>query len=154
MFALSSMRLAELVPFLQSKISLSSSLPFPVSFGRRKVSLQCGRVLIAVTTLGTVVLYLSWQHRNLAPEWMGMKTGPPSNEAQAMMKDVPLGSTVKAVRSGAKDDRPYWQDLREHDKHLPQHNFSLPYPEGRTGRYLHFDQTWKGMGWGNILNDM
>jgi hypothetical protein len=146
-----SMWLAELIPFLQSK---TRALPIPVSFGRRTFSSRSSRVLVAIATLGTVVLYLSWQHRNLAPEWMGMKAGPPVIGAQALMKDLPLGSEAKEIENPTEDDRPYWQELRQHDKHLPQHNFSLPYPEGWTGRYLHFDQTWKSVGWGNVLNDV
>jgi hypothetical protein len=53
------------------------------------------------------------------------------------MKDMRLRSEAD---NGTENDRPYWQDLRYNEKHLSQHNLSLPYLKSRTGRYLYFEQ--------------
>ncbi|CAE6471187.1 unnamed protein product [Rhizoctonia solani] len=36
---------------------------------------------------------------------------------------------------------------------LPQHNLSVPYPEGRNGRYLQFSNQMWGAGWNNLLQE-
>jgi hypothetical protein len=53
-----------------------------------------------------------------------------------------------------RDDRPYWEAVRAYQESLPQHDLSLPYPEGRAGRYVRFSQQIKGLGWGNMLTEM
>jgi hypothetical protein len=129
------MRFTELIPFIGNKASSISALPVPISCGRRSISPRGIRVLtVAATTLGTVMLYLSWHDPN--PQWMGMK------------------GEFEEVSGSSQYDRPYWEDVREYEKHLPQHNLSLPYPEGRTGRYLHFDLQSEGVGWGNVITEM
>ena len=40
------------------------------------------------------------------------------------------------------------------EKALPQHNLDLPYPEGRTGRYVKFSNQIKALGWNNVMNEM
>jgi hypothetical protein len=47
-----------------------------------------------------------------------------------------------------------WTDLRKWERELPQHNLSLPFPEGRTGRYVRFTNQVRGLGWNNVLNEM
>jgi hypothetical protein len=51
-------------------------------------------------------------------------------------------------------DPPTYKKLREYERNLPQHNFSLPFPEGRQGRYVRFSNQIRGLGWNNILNEM
>jgi hypothetical protein len=41
--------------------------------------------------------------------------------------------------------------LRALERSLPQHNLNLPFPEGRTGRYIWFNVQPRGQGWNNIL---
>ncbi|KAI3621362.1 hypothetical protein WG66_014479 [Moniliophthora roreri] len=41
-----------------------------------------------------------------------------------------------------------WEDA------LPQHNLDLPWPEGRTGRYVKFSNEITRLGWNNVLNEV
>lgn len=50
---------------------------------------------------------------------------------------------------------PEYTNIREWEKNLPQHNIDLPYPEGRSGRYVLFSNSRVHLsGWNNKLNDM
>lgn len=49
--------------------------------------------------------------------------------------------------------RPNHDAIREYERNLPQHNLDLPFPEGRTGRYVRFNIQPKGQGWNNIMNE-
>jgi len=50
---------------------------------------------------------------------------------------------------------PTYTALREWEMNLPQHNLDLPFPEGRTGRYVLFSNSRQyQVGWNNKLNDM
>lgn len=44
-----------------------------------------------------------------------------------------------------------WGVLREWEAALPQHNLSLPSPEGQNGRYVHFMTQLVVVGWNNVL---
>ena len=60
---------------------------------------------------------------------------------------------------GPKDDvdltiPPRYNDLRAAQENLPQHNLSLPYPEGETGRYVKFSSQPNGLGWNNVLAEL
>jgi len=52
------------------------------------------------------------------------------------------------------DYPPFYTDLRKWQQELPQHNLSLPYPEGENGRYVKFTCGIKMLGWNNVLNEM
>ncbi|KAH9480264.1 Strobilurin A biosynthesis cluster protein l1 [Psilocybe cubensis] len=56
----------------------------------------------------------------------------------------------------AEDDSPpTFTELRDWEMKLPQHNLSLPFPEGRLGRYVLFSNSREHhVGWNNKLNDM
>ena len=49
---------------------------------------------------------------------------------------------------------PKWDKMAQWQKDLPQHDLNLPYPEGRTGRYLKFSVQIRYLGWNNCLNEM
>lgn len=49
---------------------------------------------------------------------------------------------------------PKWDKMAQWQKDLPQHDLNLPYPEGRTGRYLKFSSQIRYLGWNNCLNEM
>ncbi|KAF6744716.1 hypothetical protein DFP72DRAFT_64830 [Ephemerocybe angulata] len=60
---------------------------------------------------------------------------------------------------GAVDDLPLdtpprYFDLYEEQRNLPQHNLSLPYPEGATGRYVKFTSQINMLGWNNVFNEL
>jgi hypothetical protein len=44
--------------------------------------------------------------------------------------------------------------MRSYEQNLPQNNFSLPFPEGQTGRYVKFSIQIKMLGWNNCLNEV
>lgn len=49
---------------------------------------------------------------------------------------------------------PRYRDVIEMQKNLPQHNLSLPYPEGETGRYVKFTSQINMLGWNNVFNEL
>ncbi|KAJ7904848.1 hypothetical protein B0H13DRAFT_1620551 [Mycena leptocephala] len=48
---------------------------------------------------------------------------------------------------------PTYEALKKWEEDLPQHNLDLPFPEGRTGRYVKFSNQMRFVGWNNCLND-
>ncbi|KAF6744715.1 hypothetical protein DFP72DRAFT_927787 [Ephemerocybe angulata] len=52
------------------------------------------------------------------------------------------------------DTPPRYLDLIKEQANLPQHNLSLPYPEGATGRYVKFTSQINMLGWNNVLNEL
>ena len=52
------------------------------------------------------------------------------------------------------DQPPTYEKLKEWESALPQHNLDLPFPEGRTGRYVFFKNQLEGFGWNNELNEV
>ena len=52
------------------------------------------------------------------------------------------------------DEPPTYEKLIEWESNLPQHNLDLPFPEGRTGRYVLFKNQIEGLGWNNELNEV
>ncbi|KAJ3936055.1 MAG: hypothetical protein NXY57DRAFT_932421 [Lentinula lateritia] len=62
------------------------------------------------------------------------------------------GGTVEAGRR--PPEPPTWTRLRQWEDNLPQHDLSLPFPEGNTGRYVKFDNQIKMLGWNNVLNEV
>lgn len=69
-----------------------------------------------------------------------------------------LSSDPDAVRATASEisllSLPKYEDVRELEENLPQHNLSLPFPEGQNGRYVRFSNQIQGLGWNNVLNDV
>ncbi|KAF9068591.1 hypothetical protein BDP27DRAFT_1224103 [Rhodocollybia butyracea] len=49
---------------------------------------------------------------------------------------------------------PTWKKLKKWEDNLPQHNLSLPFPEGKTGRYVKFSNQIKQLGWNNVFNEV
>jgi len=54
----------------------------------------------------------------------------------------------------AQDQPPTYERLKKWEMDLPQHNLDLPYPEGRTGRYVFFKNQIQMLGWNNQLNEV
>ncbi|KAJ6600712.1 hypothetical protein B0H10DRAFT_2179042 [Mycena sp. CBHHK59/15] len=51
----------------------------------------------------------------------------------------------------------YWEEgikLRAWEAALPQHNLELPFPEGKTGRYVKFSNQASQIGWNNCFNEV
>ncbi|KAF7350131.1 hypothetical protein MVEN_01315400 [Mycena venus] len=49
---------------------------------------------------------------------------------------------------------PKYVALRKWEAALPQHNLSLPSPEGRNGRYVKFSNQIRVLGWNNCFNEV
>ncbi|EEB93037.1 hypothetical protein MPER_08365 [Moniliophthora perniciosa FA553] len=49
---------------------------------------------------------------------------------------------------------PHYDSIREYEKTLPQHNLNLPFPEGRTGRFVKFTNQIRFLGWNNCFNEV
>jgi hypothetical protein len=49
---------------------------------------------------------------------------------------------------------PTYYKLDAWERNLPQHNLDLPFPEGRTGRYVKFSNQIQYLGWNNVFNEM
>lgn len=49
---------------------------------------------------------------------------------------------------------PRYLNVYEEERRLPQHNTSLPFPEGATGRYVKFTSQINMLGWNNVLNEL
>ena len=52
------------------------------------------------------------------------------------------------------DQPPTYERLKKWETDLPQHNLDLPYPEGRTGKYVLFKNQIQMLGWNNQLNEV
>ena len=49
---------------------------------------------------------------------------------------------------------PSYENIREFERRLPQHNLSLPFPEGKDGMYLRFPEHLCGHGLNNIMQEL
>ncbi|TFK63915.1 hypothetical protein BDN72DRAFT_847158 [Pluteus cervinus] len=58
------------------------------------------------------------------------------------------------TRDKSKLPPPSYKRLWKWQQDLPQHNLNLPFPEGRTGRYLKFSCEIKQLGWNNVFNEL
>ncbi|KAF8073511.1 hypothetical protein FPV67DRAFT_1478093 [Lyophyllum atratum] len=52
------------------------------------------------------------------------------------------------------EEPPTLEKLKQWERELPQHNLDLPFPEGKTGRYVKFSNQVKRLGWNNALNEI
>jgi hypothetical protein len=57
----------------------------------------------------------------------------------------------RSFDSDGLDQPPTYERLKKWESALPQHNLDLPFPEGRTGRYVLFKNQIEGLGWNNEL---
>ncbi|KAF7360689.1 hypothetical protein MVEN_00800700 [Mycena venus] len=55
---------------------------------------------------------------------------------------------------GTDDGPPKYLALRQWEATLPQHDLSLPPPEGKHGRYVKFSNQERGLGWNNCFNEV
>jgi hypothetical protein len=72
---------------------------------------------------------------------------------EPVVKEI-VSSDGRRFTSGPAFPPSAWDDLRKRERELPQHNLSLPFPEGRTGRYVRFTNQNRGLGWSKVLNEM
>ncbi|KAJ7681472.1 hypothetical protein B0H17DRAFT_1170164 [Mycena rosella] len=72
--------------------------------------------------------------------WSGPAKGTSRRRRCILLAALPLGP-------------PDWTALREWQAALPQHDLELPFPEGRTGRYVKFSNEARMLGWNNCFNE-
>lgn len=60
----------------------------------------------------------------------------------------------KETLSQPKFPPPPYTSLRKWEENLPQHNLDLPFPEGKTGRYVKFSNQIIMLGFNNVLNEV
>lgn len=77
----------------------------------------------------------------------------PSNALKSFTKPG-VTQIYKETTDKPQSPPPKYERLREWEKNLPQHNISLPYPEGKNGRYVFFSNQVKMLGWNNVLNEV
>ncbi|KAJ4496975.1 hypothetical protein C8R41DRAFT_760591 [Lentinula lateritia] len=68
--------------------------------------------------------------------------------------DLPSNFQAEDKSSRLGFGPPTWARLKEWEDELPQHNLDLPFPEGRTGRYVKFSNQIKMLGWNNVFNEL
>ena len=64
---------------------------------------------------------------------------------------IPFLLAIGVLMSGIP---PSYNEVREYERSLPQHNLSLPLPEGSEGLYLRFPGHLWGHGLNNVLQEM
>ncbi|KAF9485830.1 hypothetical protein BDN70DRAFT_870720 [Pholiota conissans] len=81
--------------------------------------------------------------------------------AISVLYDVEVKRNLKLVyeftlyRPINRDAPPDYTEMREWESRLPQHDTELPFPEGKTGRYVLFANSRAHQaGWNNKLNEM
>ncbi|KAK7037689.1 hypothetical protein VNI00_010915 [Paramarasmius palmivorus] len=62
----------------------------------------------------------------------------------------PLSPHDKVIALGP----PHYDLIRDYEKNLPQHDLNLPFPEGKTGRYVKFSNQIRFLGWNNCFNEV
>lgn len=67
---------------------------------------------------------------------------------------LPADPSTDFSRRGNVKYPPTWGRMDKFQKDLPQHDLDLPFPEGRTGRYVKFSNQIRQLGWNNCLNEM
>ena len=68
---------------------------------------------------------------------------------------LPTTTTVTLTPTAVDlDQPPAYKRLKKWEIDLPQHNLDLPFPEGRTGRFVFFKNQNEGLGWNNELNEV
>ncbi|KAG6841017.1 hypothetical protein C0991_002565, partial [Blastosporella zonata] len=60
----------------------------------------------------------------------------------------------KETLSQPKVPPPTYASLRKWEENLPQHDLNLPFPEGKTGRYVKFSNQIVMLGWNNVFNEV
>jgi hypothetical protein len=74
----------------------------------------------------------------------------------AVLTTTPTTTTTKPPPEPKTgwEDPPTLTRLKQWERNLPQHDLDLPFPEGRTGRYVKFSNQVKRLGWNNAFNEM
>ncbi|KAG5353909.1 hypothetical protein C0989_000152 [Termitomyces sp. Mn162] len=67
---------------------------------------------------------------------------------------LPNNSATTALPKIKWAEPPTLEKLKQWERDLPQHDLELPFPEGKTGRYVKFSNQVKRLGWNNALNEM
>ncbi|KAJ7789194.1 hypothetical protein B0H14DRAFT_2945210 [Mycena olivaceomarginata] len=90
--------------------------------------------------------------------WVGYRLWfSPAQDQQPTPGIITTGDVDPGPPVGNDDpprDPPLYEEYRERERHLPQHNASLPYPEGSHAKFLWADNHGSYFGWGNYMQEM
>ncbi|KAJ2926622.1 hypothetical protein H1R20_g10478, partial [Candolleomyces eurysporus] len=79
---------------------------------------------------------------------------PDDHDEDTIPNDPPIPTKQQTPDDTDPSLPPHYTALRKQLSSLPQHNLSLPYPEGATGRYVKFSSQISQLGWNNVLNEV
>ncbi|KAL4062369.1 hypothetical protein J3A83DRAFT_4110097 [Scleroderma citrinum] len=113
-----------ILPFKHS----DSRLPQPRQYYTKRC---CRVVLVLLVTVWALVLF--YRRQSTTQDWMRLKEADESN-------------TPKLP--------PLYEAYHDYERRLPQHNLSLPYPEGRDAKYFWAANHVHGSGWGNAMQEL
>lgn len=68
--------------------------------------------------------------------------------------EAPLPEVNTEAPSQPKSSPPTYTSLRQWEANLPQHDLTLPFPEGKSGRYVKFTNQIVMLGFNNVLNEV
>ncbi|KAJ6586421.1 hypothetical protein DFH09DRAFT_1359751 [Mycena vulgaris] len=116
----------------------------PESRRRRKAPCTCGfSARSALSFLGVVLVF-----GIIYPYWAPpASTLPPSAGSDD-------SDPLPAPEEDPARPPPLYEKYRERERHFPQHNLSLPYPEGSHAKFLWAANHGSRFGWGNYMEEM
>ncbi|KZS86625.1 hypothetical protein SISNIDRAFT_420678 [Sistotremastrum niveocremeum HHB9708] len=127
------------------------SLPSPLS------NIRLNRRVITVTVLSIFLLTLlaSFHSSVRSRIPLSFTDSSSSSDPSDLIDDPILDEDDKDWTGGVlRTTPPKYEAWTEAERNLPQHNPDLPYPEGRTGRYVKFSNQIKALGWNNVFNEI
>ncbi|KAK7037644.1 hypothetical protein VNI00_010861 [Paramarasmius palmivorus] len=107
---------------------------------RRRAIIICGSItLLLIIIFGSLLAHPKTRKRakDIYQESFREKLTPESN-----------------LRHVIEMGPPHYNSIHEYERNLPQHNLSLPFPEGKDGRYVWFANQIKLLGWNNCFNEV
>ncbi|KAH7908997.1 hypothetical protein BJ138DRAFT_1156325 [Hygrophoropsis aurantiaca] len=108
-----------------SVLPIKSSDVNPVS--RLTLTKRCTRLLLALAGLFWITFFFYW-----------------SGADQLVPDDIFTDRSLP----------PLYEAYNDYERHLPQHNLSLPFPEGRDAKFFWAANHVTGSGWGNAMQEL
>ncbi|KAG2144520.1 hypothetical protein DEU56DRAFT_790022 [Suillus clintonianus] len=118
-----------------SRSSDSSTLPLSNSDTRSppsrfSLTRRCTRLLVGLI-LVCLFLFFSRTKATVPPSWL-------QDQSLAEKHSLP----------------PLYEEYHDYERHLPQHNLSLPFPEGRDAKFFWAANHVTSSGWGNAMQEL
>lgn len=88
------------------------------------------------------------------PNWLPNTELWPLQSSEYPPYPVPRDSPPPTTTNDTNILPPLYQRYTAYEQSLPQHNDSLPFPEGSDAKFIYFANHAWGAGWGNIMQEM